>query len=941
MNTDNFVSNLGKLIDNEIIDEVDFDYNDQNNQNENLESFDNSSETINNVFYFGMYGSNLKIIENKELYKRYNNTLYVLCLNNDVNPNITELQVLFDKDSTIDHQYMSQYLSLLKTNMNVLKNRNHKRTLVVLDNQSLSYYNKKNYNLTDNELVLCIFDLNKKNVKLYLDMINNDNNLEKYVKSKIIADYLTKPGKSGIVKNTLNLNDNILSIVKNMADSNYWKNNFNCNLNMTEAFNARGFKVNFELIDFKSVKNKDELISALKKLQNFNDDINDYLKNIYKKAAYVDASSAINKDNIAHYRMQKLEDLDFTKDEIIELFRNLKQDQKEIYYLYCYLLISKKYCHLMINNTEMFEIMQPTIDKYYPVFRYLFGYAWLVLSLEESVKKTHTLQTDRYVFDIDTASKLPFFPYCSEDIHVNPYISLLVASDVLDTNNNFLGLSMIDGYQYYGISNLEQFKRNLRIFTSGTSPDNVSILDGLNWNNIAVTGSAMTACIPKKNPLTMLFEQNTNALTDDEVMLRYFREYYTVSDIDVMCNLTSMFEYIDKVNDVYTTVKSNLLKIHKDKDEDTISRLVRLVPTKTAAVFVNIMHLKKRIESGEIPHTLEYILANKDTNEIKEIFYLEYIAEKKRNNDIDRKKVTNPENKNRYDPHYKFVSMDEMSLVFICYDINKWTDDKSTVNQYHIKNESPKSDVDKLKEQNVVFENNPADGDSDDGEEKEDNTYYMKIGESLKFKIESSLLEHSFEIFQIKFPDFFSCVARFHLPCVRAYYNGSNTYILPSAITSYQTFMNVNYKYFAGAKDPMEILDKNRMRGFGTFLNSKEKIQAIEYSHTVTKWNKLYKLNLKSKKDIERFFSPCKLNDSLFRPRRENSNLFVEMTPVNDFYMDHHNVNYLNTLDNVNKYYSDKTGKTNNYTELRTIGKDGSVLPVKTWVIDAVYDTFA
>src|SRR5690606_3993083 len=52
------------------------------------------------------------------------------------------------------------------------------------------------------------------------------------------------------------------------------------------------------------------------------------------------------------------------------------------------------------------------------------------------------------------------------------------------------------------------------------------------------------------------------------------------------------------------------------------------------------------------------------------------------------------------------------------------------------------------------------------------NITFIKFKENLKFSISSKYLKHPFELFYIKNIDFFNCISRFHLPCVRSYYNG-------------------------------------------------------------------------------------------------------------------------------------------------------------------------
>ena len=89
-----------------------------------------------------------------------------------------------------------------------------------------------------------------------------------------------------------------------------------------------------------------------------------------------------------------------------------------------------------------------------------------------------------------------------------------------------------------------------------------------------------------------------------------------------------------------------------------------------------------------------------------------------------------------------------------------------------------------------------------------ENYMVMKISENIKFKLISIDLIHPMEIFRVKDKDFFSTVGRFHLPCVRSFYDGNNVYMLPSCITAMLTGYNIDYKYFAGVRDPIDIITK-------------------------------------------------------------------------------------------------------------------------------------
>jgi hypothetical protein len=148
---------------------------------------------------------------------------------------------------------------------------------------------------------------------------------------------------------------------------------------------------------------------------------------------------------------------------------------------------------------------------------------------------------------------------------------------------------------------------------------------------------------------------------------------------------------------------------------------------------------------------------------------------------------------------------------------------------------------------------------------------------SYKYKIISNKLKRSLEIFPIKGKDHFSVISSFHLPNVRGYYNGSNVYLLPSCISAHLTYTNLDYKYFAGSKDPIKILEKNRRRGFGTILSNREIAIYIKYCN---RYNISTKLIFKD------------ITDDIFKPKLE------------------HNLYYYNlNLDIIKQYH--QTARTN------------------------------
>lgn len=123
-----------------------------------------------------------------------------------------------------------------------------------------------------------------------------------------------------------------------------------------------------------------------------------------------------------------------------------------------------------------------------------------------------------------------------------------------------------------------------------------------------------------------------------------------------------------------------------------------------------------------------------------------------------------------------------------------------------------------------------------------DNDKPMTYGENIKYHISSPFLTRKFEIFKIKY-NFLATIGRFHLPCVRGYYNGTNVYLLPSAISALLTNKCMDYKYFAGLRSPFEIILKYNFRGYSIMLNKKEMIKIVEYIKNTEKWSKLYKVD--------------------------------------------------------------------------------------------------
>ena len=338
--------------------------------------------------------------------------------------------------------------------------------------------------------------------------------------------------------------------------------------------------------------------------------------------------------------------------------------------------------------------------------------------------------------------------------------------------------------------------------------------------------------------------------------------------------------------------------------------------------------------------TYEYILTNLDDENIKLLFYKFYTEYKIKKNEkyIGSVKWNN----STYNSYFDIVPIANIRIIFGKTKLDwkhYWDDIKKKKTAIEEQNA-----LDELEDIEKEYKYKSEDIIEDNEEEYIDNILF-KCHENIKYRIKSSYLNHEFEIFKIRWPTFFSTVSNFHLPCVRGYYDGTQVYLLPSCITAAMTLINLDYKYFAGSKDPIEIVNKYRQRGYSLPLNDSEKIRLTKYSVNIDKWNILYdKPKIKQKIDIDNMFGYLHINANYFRPRRMLNNEFTKIKPVDDIYT---NVN--NNIDEINEYSDmmdimyDGNNKPPfkrlyNLCDLRIINNYGYVKQVKKWYFDAIYE---
>jgi len=863
-----------------------------------------------NPFFLPVEGSTYRFQKLKFLTKEYQ-CVYILCLSNDFDPtpsNKNLIKLFYCDDSDIaELKAQSHMVTLVKAPMELLHLDSIRDGLMVVGSDILEYFND-GHSLQAKELVYLMLETKEHIVKKWLQLYKSNNIFDEYLNQKVFATYYQLRDRR--------LENYLLSAINSVGDFRYWEDPYHCQISINNAFVDRIFNLKI-CGDWKlPLKDMDkELQNIMAEFKNNKDKIKNpgYPDELtqpnfneidsLKIGGYTDASK---KDKNVYYRVVEPKDLTIDLELIEELLDSVTTTEKEKYYLLSNCLVSQKYCHYILNNPKILSKCKYIFDKYSPIFRYLIGYAWIIFYTEESAKKSRSKQTDRYVLDINTASQLPIYPFSHDAPHYNPYFCLPVSKKVFDTSNNIHGVKQSIEFQH-GIVTLEEFRRRFNIFTTGYSDRN--LFHGVNWSNMVITGGMMPAIMPMFNPLMAQFKTLGSDQMTDEELHRYFQEYYASSDLDIACNHGNVLDYIEHVKHLRQILTTNLQQHYPDAK-------VNVCAVKTLAIYINNQMLKEKCQNGTIPFSYNYIVQNRSKKSVILYFYEFYIELKKKSNLSNRKILGDKINDDEYFEIINLCDMDHTKLI---------------INDYSFECEMPKS---RTADSNsgiemIYFISKDGKQDISDG------NIFMKFSETLKYKISSNCLLHQLEVFRINEPEYFSCIARFHLPCVRAYYNGQNCYMLPSAVTAYHTLTNIDIKYCVGQNDPIEIIDKYRRRGYGIVLNQCEINQYLSYVMAVDSFKKSY--GVKETKDLQTIKGPLDITHRIFRPRQYMPEKFAHDPNIKLNYLD---VNIRGTtVDDIKKYFHEKYPKfCSDFIDIVTIQHDGTVAPPKRWLIDAAYD---
>jgi hypothetical protein len=786
--------------------------------------------------------------------------------------------IIFSPDKNINTYKLHRINNILCKRL--LFNKIHNRFKKELSKEEII----KNYNIKDEELekiednkniiIIPMLELNEEQLKTYLSLFENElEQLDKYSEILSMIIYNQVSAEKLTIKKELNI---ILEKI-----SNYWEDTYNLIYDNNKRFLSRKFRC----------------------IQGENQADVDYLREIN------DTRYSNIKDEKKYYINSVS---NFTNSDVLLIYNNIPSDYLK-YMFVCNLLSARTHSHLILNNNDLLEILQPMFEKYKIVFKYLIGYGWLSLRLQENNKK-FIKDNDVFVLDIDTANKLPIYPFTYEDINQNPYASILINKDNLDLKNNCLSLNMMKDYtKYYGVCDSVEFKRRLNIFINSVNHD--GILQYIDWNNCVITGSAMTACAMKYNPLFDLCKlnnnqnnqnnQSNNILTDADLN-NFFFHYYSESDVDIVVKSRNMFienSYLDIVDKLNINLNNN-----NYKTEVTCVRNGAIMMSNEFIEY-ELENISKILENPNITVNSFKRSFNLENIKIKEYFYNKYYI-------------------NFKDEHVKVVDnlAKSENIIYKKY-LEKCKPEELRIHTLNY--QMDESEQKKLDFEKYIY----LDDINKDNIEKDSNNKKLVciVSDTIRYQLKMNNAR-TLEIFKGRGENHFSTISRFHMDFVRAYWNGKTVKCLPSFITSMMLQLSTDYKYFASVRSPIDIINKYRSRGFGIILNKGEKSDMSWYnnewspSNENNKWKKVL--------TISTMFGAKDSNNGLFKYSKITQNL------PDDCYQITKHITTETFYDAFSSFINDQNQKPEiiNLIKHKSIADNGSINKLDRYIYKFAYD---
>lgn len=854
----------------------------------------NDNELMRNPLFVGVNDDELKRHSYRDIKQNYD--VYILCKKDsstlDTNEKINLFMRIYDEYiSTDDFKSICRMITLVPTDVSILRNKSFKEYAFIVDKNILvTYFENTCVNYDNDAIVVSMYDITSIQAMRYsrLYSLPDMSELEDIVNMIYVYNG----------NNIYNIYNQLFAQIYRFRDS-YWCERNNCNFSFDRLFCNRNIKLRSDNKTV-NVKNKIYIGDAddNNEINRFGEKINIsfVIRNIKPRTFFVDD------DDINSNRGKR---------QIAYIFDTLP-DEKLKYDLITNLLISKKYCHLVVSNKNILISARDMIRKYKPLFAYLFGYAFITLYIEECMIYTRTTENSRCVFNLDDVAHLPHFPFSAENIHHSPYVPIFVDKSKLQlANMASCGLCPFEDSkeQYYGTCNAEIATERMNGFITSKRNEKtktyVNIFDGLPKGKYSVSGSVMEYACQRGNPL---IDYNGNdTMSDEQKRENYYNHMYKDSDVDVICDAKTIVMFIDHV---YVFIDNMCRQLDCKKDD------INIVPDKKVAlIFTTYLTecLDNMNEETMNDYTHEYIellfnnlCENKTHNipvDISNYLYNIYSQKKI----VDNERFNTSENNN--DLTYQKLSSKFKELTSIDNMVIKKTNYNKTKITYTsiYENEIP------------FFINDFRDADSKVPENE--NHMVMKFSESIRYKVKCPELKKPIEIFRMNSTESYKNVVMFHLNCVRIYYRDGQIRLYTSAVGGKLANINYDIRYRATSRNFIDIIEKNIKRGYTTILNPVENKSFISCNMGNEKDNGRFKIDSKYSG-----IGPKKITDKVFRydPNKPNEKK--------------DNLNYLTSVSDLKEVYREYIDKLPfDILSYTAIGNNGSVTPVAKWVIDAVY----
>lgn len=734
-------------------------------------------------------------------------------------------------DSELRRSFMNY--SILKSNIEALEN--HKDTIVVLDRDLLQNYNSENYELDRSEYVIVLPNIRKEHVMKYLKLYDTSTSIDQLSDIMAMYDYAN-------CENDFNTKSSIIKLASNLSESMFWKKRFGNNMN--EWFDSQWF----------SNPTNCKIVAEAKKT-----DKNDCTK-LFRDSEKITAD---------FYELSKRSEFDA---HMVRKWLESMGDEKAKLALLINIILSKELCHLVVNNDRCLDEFRENIYKIGPYMRYIFGYSILSLYLEEIKKGESASWDDRFVFDIETASKLPYFPFNVHDLHFSPYFPVLVSDEKLNQRNNLLPPTRIKN-QFTGITNLSDFKRNFNIWT--TKNQGMSAFDGFDWKGIALVGDAIQACSQDQPVL-----ENCMNTEGSLAKVMFFAEYYSDSATELVCNDETINDYIDTALKVFSSVFGNYKKIFS---EDIIKN-VKLDTEKRLNIYIKNDYLDES----------KFKLSDIDTATFRNNLFITYVTwATLRNASILEKFEANEKD---IDSALQLVASGDINIIVV----EQLPKPSSVEGAYcYAKSHNSRGATCEPNDANILIEEEIK----------------FIICESVIDSKDKSGLIRDIVIRSIGSESFMSFCYKQTLGSSRAYYNGETVFMLPSCVCTLLSGVSPDLRSFD--KNPFDTVITNHTRGFGVCLNKNQKQQLEKYSEIVkvkygkyTPSSNAYKVTKNGRYTDGKYVHV------------DEGMCIVDMSDIKQQFSA-----VTNHEDQIDVY------------KLRTIDENGDVVPVKTWIIEAVIDS--